>query len=61
MHILFLLLLVPIFYFQIHDIGVHGGIQGRELFGDTGNKRDGCRFFDVALQVLHSSSRRGLT
>ena len=59
MHTLFLLL--PKFYFQIHDIGVCAGIQGRELFGDTGNKRGGCRLFDVALQVLHSSSRRGLT
>ena len=27
--------LLPIFDFQIHDIGVRGGIQGRELFGDT--------------------------
>ena len=37
MHILFLLL--PIFDFQIHDIGwVCGGIQGRELFGDTGKQ-----------------------
>ena len=50
MHILFLLL--PIFYFQIHDIGVRGGIQGRELFGTRVNKRGGCRcrLFDVALQ-----------
>ena len=33
LHISFLLL--PTFDFQIHDIGVRGGIQGRELFGDT--------------------------
>ena len=30
---------------------MRGGIQGRELFGDTGSKRDGCRLFDVALPV----------
>ena len=36
MHILFLLL--PIFYFQIHVIRVRGGIQGKELFGDTGKQ-----------------------
>ena len=62
MHILFLLLL-PIFDFQIHDIGVRGGIQGRELLGDTGNKRGAglsilwCR----VAGALRSSSRPGLT
>ena len=52
MHSFKLFSLLPIFHLQIHDIGVRGGIQGRELFVDTGNtgKRGGCRLFDVALQ-----------
>ena len=29
--------------------------EGRELFGDTGTKRDCCRIFNVVLYVLNNN------